>query len=141
MSREIKFRVWDKENKKMYRSPYDSDFNIAITLPNLVDYYPKSETARANFHTYHKDGGCSDFQTLISRRFDFMLFIGRTDKNNKQVYNPPKYQLKTLDGNFVDFESGDTGNFEKYYKLFELEIIGNLYENPDLLTPTKGERG
>jgi len=119
--RKIKFRSWDKDNKKMIRSPYDADFNVI------------------------KEG------EFIGERFIIMLYTGLEDKNGKEIYEgdivrwkeekwnrdyPPTYtEYSCLQE--VIYERGEGGagrgaiGFMFNGAIKDIEVIGNIYENPD----------
>lgn len=103
--REIKFRAWMKESKSMI-------FLTATAFGDLVDN--------------HKTG------------FEIMQYTGLKDKNVKEIYEGDI--LKNEDG--VSVVYFDDGSFYPYNVVYgdtidycwELyEVIGNKFENPELL--------
>lgn len=106
--REIKFRAWDAEHKKM-RGHTDPQTIQAVIFGN--DY-----------------GG----------RIEIMQYTGLKDKNGKEIYEGdiailpdrwPKFPVRYIDGMFC--LEGTSWPLHEYYE--ECEIIGNIYENPELL--------
>jgi uncharacterized phage protein (TIGR01671 family) len=138
--REIKFRAWDKDNSEMYyqnetkyNEVWEIDFNgIRFLEEQTIDSYLGGE--------YHdqKDEWVAPNQIL-------MQYTGLKDKNGKEIYEgdivecTQQGQSQKGEVNFKD------GMFNWEYKKDELswlygvtlkwdgEIIGNIYENPELL--------
>ena len=129
--REIKFRCWDKENKEMlevqeldYADSYDGQPMVRTTMYN--DYF--------------------DTEDMI-----LMQYTGLKDKNGKEIYEgdivhiPDDYEeygFASGENYSIDFKDGRFRLKPKYkpnatgYDLEfteELEVIGNIYENPELL--------
>ena len=125
--REIKFRAWDLENKFMVIS---STLKVRI----LADKIPIDEIVR-----YESD-------------FELMQFTGLTDKNGKEIFEGDI--LKADNENFVHvikyysefmsfvmvknnvesdwFHGGNNDYFSDDIKT-NYKVIGNIYENPELL--------
>lgn len=132
--RDIKFRCWDTENKEMldiqeldYRDSYNGQPMIRTTM--YSDYY--------------------DTEDMI-----LMQYTGLKDKNGKEIYEGDIiYCKKYIGGNwiedciekgYVNFNNGEFGLYRKqgYYQSlykfkeydYEFEVIGNMYDNPELLS-------
>ena len=116
---------------------------------NIAGLYPSENGMGIQVH------GSKDINTL---NFILMQYTGLKDKNGKEIYEGDivkgfygfghgewwmtasvfydfvGFRLKVIDGderqvNYADFIEKDGTIFE------QKEIIGNIYENPDLLTP------
>ena len=120
--RDIKFRVWDNERNAMFNSKsVDIDFfegKIEIT----------SDTIRYD-----------EVYTDEIKDFELMQYVGCKDKNNKEIYEGDIVKTKEHIGQiiyskgmfFIDVK-GDF--YLPIYNVSEfMEVIGNIYENPDLL--------
>lgn len=128
MNREIKFRVWDTYNKEMldvqeldYADSYNGQPMIRTTMYN--DYF--------------------DTEEMI-----LMQFTGLHDKNGKEIYEGDIVELKANNGCCemigtiiydeydLAFELRDIEEETQeclWYAEQELEVIGNIYDNPELL--------
>jgi len=137
-NREIKFRVWDKiKNKFVSQSELAINGN-GILLITTSGYY-------------------NDFENQNSNDFVIQQFTGLKDKNEKEIYEGDILKIK-VSGSLLIFDLGtyiasvEWGNckwklnilteknkHENFNPDFyedsgrEYEIIGNIFENPELL--------
>lgn len=129
MSREIKFRAWETTSKEMF---------YQVRCGGMFDNIATAPTTWNGSDWVHLTGG--EFTEV-------MQYIGIVDKNGKEIYEGDIVNIDAFgaeeDGYFlVKFEnesaryilSGDrlVYDFDNIYGN-ECEIIGNIYENPQLL--------
>lgn len=130
MSREIKFRVWDKEGKRFIYSAKGYQGHYILTLDG-------------KFHDLQNGSGGDDYEV--------QSFVGLQDKNNKDIYEGDivthdfryHFDITGERKGVVKFENGgfsplpkdhieDEDDFYSYY-VTNYQVIGNIFENPDLL--------
>jgi uncharacterized phage protein (TIGR01671 family) len=142
MMREIKFRVRDKKNKKMYCG-FELDDKYEFDRPNLIDFNGELY-ASGNIG----DGFGSQYINYCNQEdFVLMQYTGLKDKNGKEIYEgdivrvitdkkgvigevvyiPEETAFCVKAKGFETFPLGLLSNF------FEIEVLGNIYENPELL--------
>ena len=118
MKREIKFRAWDRKDKKLYGP--ESIYDIVAGW---------------------------DFIDLADNQI-LMQYTGLKDKNGKEIYEGDIVTLPIPETDYKTRETGEvvfwdvSGSWEIMHDGFrslyakesnQLEVIGNIYENPDLL--------
>lgn len=133
MQRQIKFRAWDKIDKKMYYNAWPT--------PTGVDIY--------------KDDQIPEEVTLSRGKACFVLmqFTGLLDKNGKEIFeddlvqvkgvvwrviwNEEHYKWTAITRNVWNKTRGSYLNKSlAYLRDRQCELVGNIYANPELL---KGE--
>ena len=121
--REIKFRAWDKENKKMMKVS-------SLSLEN------KEIAVREN-GTYH---------FFRMKNLELMQYTGLNDKNDKEIYEGDilffrdentKYVVVWQDAAFI-IKSIEIRKYSEEMCWLDdteicCEIVGNIYENKNLL--------
>ena len=115
--REIKFRAWDKKEEKMI-------FNFQN---------------RAEFSVVTVLGVIGDSQQIL------MQYTGLKDNNDKEIYEGDMVLFnKGLEGGFVktikwDFQALHNlkTQINYYSQDCTAEVIGNIYENPELVKELK----
>lgn len=143
MSRDIKFRIYDTDEKEMF---YQEDIDY-------IDFFTGIVFIR------EEDG----YDYLIDSRSDgkLMQYTGLKDKNGKEIYegdilhvtkvsmcgvdkyNVAEYNtdVRWEDGAFVIKGDADVDCYDTWLASYnnpdspqiEIEVIGNIYENPELL--------
>lgn len=117
MNREIKFRMWDKDIKEMHEI-------------NLMDF--KGE------EVVDENGDIHSFEDI-----ELMQFIGLYDKNKVPIYEGDIVELIMHEEiGVVEWDNEDAmfeinygdwiTHFDNLYGR-EVEVIGNIYENSNLL--------
>jgi len=127
MNREIKFRAWDKNGDGMF-------YNIQ----NGISF---------------EDGSQYDFSSFLEKQNDdihdwiVMQYTGLKDKNGKSIYEGDVIKNKEKEISEIVFK--EAGYWEKLKlsdgryihlrlnrvesRVNEIEVIGNIYENPELI--------
>ena len=109
-----KFRAWDKENKEMVE--------VELLGKEVLLY---------------KDGEWENIEN-----FEVMQYTGLKDENGREIYEGDIarhatwgdiYEVIFEDGGFYVLSSYDFQTINEY----PLEVIGNVYENPELLEGEK----
>lgn len=132
--REIKFRVWDKNNKRIFIDPQMIDFY------NKKIGYMQYQTEYMPDTSYSIPVGFEEFEYS-----ELMEWTGLYDKNGEDIYEgdilfesfgEKYYKVVFENGSFrAEFDGG----FEEYsFDLIDVvaqgyEVVGNIYENPELL--------
>lgn len=130
--REIKFRAWDKTWKRWID-------------PRDINYYGEMDWM---FDRRSAEGG-DVIETADRREVELMQFTGLKDKNGKEIYEGDIVHFESKDTGWDDGLCGDvvvcfvdgwfifkkTNIFSYAYNKKICRVIGNIYENPDLVTP------
>ena len=121
--REIRFRAWDKRNKKM------------LSVPTLyfddTDYTASTIRERNNFLS-------------IGEESELMQYTGLKDKDGKEIYEGDivdhyaTYGTVIFEDGMFSLSTSAKVNFGFrqplcYIHTTECEIIGNIYETPELI--------
>jgi hypothetical protein len=119
MNLEIKFRVWVPSINKFRNFLFVLDLN-GICLEEIG--YGETE---------------------VNKEAIIQQYTGLVDKNKKEIFEGDIIKFNSGLKYFIDFKNGrwimtfKDGNSKKIneniVKLFQIEIIGNIFENPDLL--------
>src|SRR5690554_7826557 len=93
------------------------------------------------------ESACESFQEVIdSWEYEVMQFTGLYDKHHKPIYEGDivsyfglKYEVLFKNGAFGWMEDGAFYSFNEMDRseVNKFEIIGNIYENPELLEESK----
>lgn len=127
--REIKFRAWDTE-----------EFYMAKKVQSMYDGYCKDDD------TLNRYGYCGSFNSFIGDdRFVLMQYTGFKDMNGKEIYegdiidtryaknHKHRYlEIKYLNGAFIVNDEFSKHTLDLYL-LEKIPVVGNIYENPELL--------
>ncbi len=121
MSNILKFKVWDSLDKRLYPL-----FNVTVD-PNIGEL-------------------------RLPDRYSLMQYIGLNDKNQKEIYKGDiisvkyfqkfsnqekeiKAEVKYINGcfGFYEYQTKEDSYFNNEWDIDKIEIIGNIFENPELL--------
>lgn len=133
MSREIKFRAWLKEEEKM----------VNVSLMSLTEKW-------IGYQIFYEEEKKKKFEFSDSENFELMQYTRIKDKNGKEIYEGDilKYNFP-YDGilkhispvSYLDTQAsfGIVDCYGNNVPLYDIsvnnyfEVIGNIYENPELL--------
>ena len=122
--REIKFRAYDKKDNEMfYSSMYQDKTSMAYGLGNFLSECGDIEDTLMQYTGLKDKNGIDVYEGDVGNdKFNNKVII----KWNEQFYC---YALLTIDEIIKDDWNFDLNDF--------IEIIGNIYENPELLEGAK----
>ena len=135
--REIKFRAWDKKRKEMLLA---GDYPQDEEVMNLMDIDWEGLGILFDGDIIACDE-CGRFAYLANDRYVLMQYTGLKDKNGKEIWEGDivkgirgiggecvficgRFSIRYKDGTHLTFISENKN---------DVEVIGNIYENPELL--------
>mgnify|MGYP005997147845 CR=1 FL=1 len=145
--RDIKFRAWDSRNKQLVYSGKEDAFYINTKGVLFMYAIPKSESGAIGFTEYHKSyvvdrfTGLQDSKGSDIYENDVLQSYHFTDSKGKDNYiNHIVKWSDRFNGWFAlnaESMSEDDGSIQLFtYKRANkcsMRVIGNIYENPELL--------
>jgi uncharacterized phage protein (TIGR01671 family) len=157
MNRQLKFRIWDKQNKKWLENSSslhcNSNWTICPFTGNVVDYVETCDENGENFSAspandyYWEDGKLIKEPRYITQQYTglkdkngILIFEGDlVQYNQNSNYDGMNFEVVWSDASFgwvLKSKTGDyltnqiTPNGPRYNFL---DVIGNVFENPELL--------
>ncbi len=134
MKREIKFRAWDKRDglQKM------------LYLTGFVPYGEGWSGGNPDYKFYELYYGLNAFMKVSEKEIEIMQFTGLKDGHGKEIYEGDICEghsdgigvitWSPFDGGY-DYVFSDEANVGIWEVIKFIKVIGNVYQNPELLTP------
>ena len=134
MNREIKFRAYDKDYERM---TYFDDEDYLYQCPFILRLE----------QVFKKDSNYDDYEDSeykdVTDKLELMQYTGLHDKNGKEIYEGDIVYIASEDENAFILWDKETAryiiqfkdwcaDFDNFYGK-ELEVISNIYKNPELL--------
>lgn len=136
MNGEIKFKVWDKRGKRL------------VAVQDLHWIHEGKYTLRVN-----ASDNPGDYIPLLDGEYELVQFTGLHDKNGKEIYEGDIINVTTVEtcecgkDTYDTFKNCEVKWLHTSHAAFgwrnnrwhtfeagqEFEVIGNIYENPELL--------
>jgi hypothetical protein len=130
MMREIKFRAWDKESNKMCYPEEEHELDKLDWEYVLITFSGRVWGIDEDFETNYDDDIFSWVNAGdITERFELMQYTGLKDKNGRESY----WDDIVDDGINPPFPITPDYHLLARLSEIEFEVIGNIYENPDLI--------
>lgn len=141
MNREIKFRAWNKRNKKMY-------YKVMVGMWGSKEVMDDENYTACMIYEYSNDnpkiGEWLHFEPCDD--MELMEYTGHKDKNGKEIYEgdiivywdgvEERYKLAVIkfdEGSFIMINDRISWNIYLTDENDEIKIVGNICENKDLL--------
>lgn len=143
MNREIKFRAYDKEYERM---TYFDDEDYLYHCPFILRLE----------QVFKKDSNYDDYENFeykdVTDKIELMQYTGLHDENGKEIYEGDIIEWTTLSGKkyrfsveysnkyaqYIITNTGDVENEAEPLGDYEnIEVIGNVFENGDILNDSK----
>ena len=131
MNREIKFRAWNKHNKKMY-------YKVMVGMWGSKEVMDDENYTACALYEYSNDdpkiGEWLHFEPYDD--VELMQYTGYKDKNGKEIYEGDIIQTDEYwVGNrcWKKSEIKIVKDIRRYYESTHCTVIGNIYENPGFL--------
>jgi uncharacterized phage protein (TIGR01671 family) len=133
MNRELKFRLWRNNKKKMY---------FVTNLNFLMQGFEDSYEVEADYFDNDNEPYIIDNENNILEQY-----TGLNDKDGKEIYegdivqstnhHPDKFEIRFVEGGFCAWWGNDEFpiDINHFYdsKGCCIKVIGNIHENPELL--------
>ena len=121
--RERKYRAWDKINKKWYEPIFNASQGELFEL--VINF--RGELNKRTLNSFAHE-------STFLHQYEITDYTGLKDKNGKELYYSDiiKCLYDRLDGE-IELESFEHWRHELCLSSEDFEIIGNIYENPELL--------
>ena len=136
-NREIKFRAWNKNIDHMYYLAGFAIYGDGEFKDRFIALY------------FENDGGLAQYDRNI---IEILQYTGLQDKKGVDIYEGDwvkchdNYYDDIPDfAGYVDFDGGSfmiRTDISTHYRLYDygIEVIGNIYENPELLEESYKEK-
>lgn len=128
--REIKFRAWDTRHKEWlgaeawYVSPDGSDW-VYIWNDEKQQFISYDPVVLMQYTGLKTNNGTEVYESDIVKLSITWGYPDEEDINNSETWDIR--EVKFVDGSFAPIINGDAG-----YVI--VEVLGNIYENPELLS-------
>ena len=141
--REIKFRAWDKLNKEMFNVE-SINFQERKVYRDIVSYRNFNDIELMQYtgmkDVTEKEIYEGDVVKLIhtgieisaDRLEDLKRFVGIIKYENG-IFKIVKTEKSLIESKYFEMEQKKVSEIFIYSKLYDLEVVGNIYENPELI--------